>query len=109
MSKVSFVFVGDGDNDPDEITVWGLRFELDGDPVELDDEGLTKQAPGQLPVKNSMIVAKLRGNPNFHEVGADGDRRPSFEDDGNGENVSRTHHAKPTAVKRPRGRPRTVF
>lgn len=40
---MKFVFVGNGDGDPDEITMYGVTFRLNGPGVEVSDpEGIRK-------------------------------------------------------------------
>ncbi len=50
---MKFKYVGSGDDSPRETTVFGLKFERDGDAVEVKNEGHQK---------------KLKGNSSFVEV-----------------------------------------
>lgn len=45
-----FVFVGNGDNDPDEIVMYGFVFKLNGKAVEVADK---------------QVAAKLKNNSHF--------------------------------------------
>jgi hypothetical protein len=50
----AFVYVGKDESSPDQVTVRGLTFKLNGKPVEVSDEALAKG---------------LSGNPQFEEEG----------------------------------------
>lgn len=53
---MKFQYVGYGDDPPQEIVFMGeLKFELDGDYVEVFDK---------------FLIRKLKGNPSFKEVRA---------------------------------------
>ena len=51
VKKPQFVYVGRGENFP-MIDKWGYRFQLNGDPVEVDEE----------------VASRLRVHPHFKEV-----------------------------------------
>lgn len=44
--KSGFVFIGNGNDDPSEITAYGYTFKLNGDPVEVKDEFAAKKLAG---------------------------------------------------------------
>jgi len=48
-----FRFVGEGEDDPKEISHFGVVFELDGDPVE---------------VESQLILGKIIGNSHFELI-----------------------------------------
>lgn len=48
----SFVFVGNGRDDPDSTVVFGHKFDLNGNPVEVSD----------------LMAAKLAGNNHFRQL-----------------------------------------
>ena len=48
----AFVYIGRGENFP-MIDKWGYRFQLNGDPVEVDD---------------AEVASRLRVHPHFREV-----------------------------------------
>ncbi len=59
---MKFIFVGDqGSEDlaaenPSSVTMFGVTFELNGEPQEIED---------------SLVITRLRGNSHFKEVGVE--------------------------------------
>ena len=65
-----FVFIGNGKNDPDQITIGNYVFPLNK-TIEVKDDvlgRLKKRVHGKVITIEKTLLTMLRGNPHFKEV-----------------------------------------
>jgi len=73
-----FVYVGNGDNDPQTIEAFGLRFELNGPPVAVRDKELIGKLSGNNHFKHVPSPhPPIGGTMAVQDVGTDGFCEPS--------------------------------